>query len=242
MVGKLKLILGQIHWSLLVKASVWVLGWWFFPFWLFLILAFYLYFVPPLRSGQLFWNFFCILILSFFWRGDAFNGLLLGVLVYLLFGIKDLIFVNRKLVLEVLSIFGLFLLAFSIFQRIESWLSFKAVLGAMFLAGTFGFLFKSFKDYRELPKEISGGEDKIRVEGFMTGVVVFVVFQLAFVLIVLPVPDMYKIVLFFATIVAIWEILQKYFDGTLTKRRVLVVGSVLLVIFILLLASNIWTF
>jgi hypothetical protein len=239
---KLKLISGQIHWSLLVKTAVWVLGWWFLPFGLFLVLTFYLYFVPPLRSGQLFWPFFLILVLAFFWRGDAFMGLLLGVLVYLLFGIKDLIFVNRKFVLEVLSIFGLFLLSFAILERIENWFSLRAILGSAFLAVVFGLLFRTFKNYRELPKKVEGDDGSTKIEVFMIGVTVFIVFQLAFVLIVLPVPDMYKIALFFATIVAIWEILQKYLDGMLTKRRVLIVASVLLSIFVLLLVSNIWTF
>ena len=46
MAGKLKSISRQIHWSLLLKAAVFALAWFFVPFWLFFLIALYLYFIP----------------------------------------------------------------------------------------------------------------------------------------------------------------------------------------------------
>ena len=61
---KLKSILKQIHWSLVLKATIFAVAWFALPFWIFLLLALYLYFVPLGGSAKVVLPFFVLIFVT----------------------------------------------------------------------------------------------------------------------------------------------------------------------------------
>src|ERR1700722_12935955 len=109
MVEKLKSISKQIHWSLLARAALFALFWFFLPFWLFFLLALYLYFIPFFQERTLPVPFFILLLLTFIESPGIFFAVIFGLLFYYLLLIKNLVLIDRK------SGYELFVLAITFF-------------------------------------------------------------------------------------------------------------------------------
>jgi hypothetical protein len=107
MAAKLKSISRQIHWSLLGKATLFAVAWFVLPFWLFALVALYLYFFPLFNTWKLFWPFFALLILTYIEEpGTGVPGwiflVVFAALFYYLLLIKDLLLIDRKSAYELL--------------------------------------------------------------------------------------------------------------------------------------------
>src|ERR1700735_5015882 len=115
---KLKSISKQIHWSLLAKAAIFALGWFFLPFWLFLLLALYLYFFPFFQSRKLLGApFLGLLALTFIGPASFFMAIVFGLLFYYLLLIKDLVLIDRKAAYELFAFVLLFFFLRSFYEN-----------------------------------------------------------------------------------------------------------------------------
>jgi len=115
MAAKLKSISRQIHWSLLGRAALFALAWFFLPFWLFALIALYLYFFPLFNTWKLFWLFFALLVLAYIEESGAGSSGLVFVVIfaalfYYLLLIKDLLLIDRKSAYELLILVLVFFL------------------------------------------------------------------------------------------------------------------------------------
>lgn len=111
MAAKLKSISKQIHWSLLLRTAVFALSWFLLPFWLFLLVALYLYFVPFFNARKLFWPFFALMTLAYIEPVGVVFLVIFAAIFYYLLLIKDLLLIDRKSAYELLIlVLGFFLI------------------------------------------------------------------------------------------------------------------------------------
>ena len=100
MAEKLKLILRPIPWSLLLKAAAFGVGWLILPFWVFVVLAALLYFLPVFQVLKLLFPFVLTLILAYLVPPSLWAGLFLSALFFFILGVKDLVLIDRAAALS----------------------------------------------------------------------------------------------------------------------------------------------
>ncbi|MCR4328067.1 MAG: hypothetical protein NUV53_00940 [Patescibacteria group bacterium] len=109
MVTKLKSISNQIPWWLACRAGIAGVAWYLFPAWLFVAVACYLYGRSFFQAGRLLWLFLVMLFLSLGLGVSWWGFVIVCFLFFFLLGIKDLVFIDRKQMVEVLGVSMLFL-------------------------------------------------------------------------------------------------------------------------------------
>lgn len=240
MVEKLKLILRQIHWSLAVKALISALAWYFLPFGLFLLVAFYFYFRPFYQPMKFIVPFTAFLVLTshLFFERSLGMAILAGIFFFIILGVKDLIFVGRRHGFEVAVLFVSFLLFLVFFSRFDDWGA-SMVLWSLLVFLVFFLLLKNLTDYNDSlgSEQISRGPYGL-IYLFLS---VFILWQLSWVLFMLPLSLVYKTALLFITSFVFSELNLAYLSQRLSRRRILGNFSLLFVAFVLALASNSWT-
>jgi len=102
---KLKSNLKQIHWSLVIKATVTGLAWLFLPWGIAAALAAVFYFFPPFRAALFGGHFIAFLSVSWFFHpvGGFFLALILSATFFMMLGIKDMLFITRKDLMPILT-------------------------------------------------------------------------------------------------------------------------------------------
>lgn len=181
MATKLKSALEKIHWPLLVKSVLLTLFWWFSPAWAFLLCALYFYFSPYFQPWKVMCSFLIFLALAFLippLSGAFFyaTGVAIGIVYYLILGVKDLLLINRQFAyqtLRLILITGVLLLFFWWGQ--SSSLQFVWRLFALFVA-----LFVLHYEYFSFVLEKRSGN------AFSAALTAFLLFQIAWVLAWLP--------------------------------------------------------
>jgi hypothetical protein len=147
MAAKLKSILGQTHWSLLLRAAIFALAWYFFHggwFWLFALIALYLYFVPPFQAGRLLWPFIALLALAFIEPANVQFLIIFAAIFYYLLLIKDLLLIDRRSAYEILVFVLSFLLLRDFYRTFGGGLSGWGIWYAFLLAALLGILVSRF--------------------------------------------------------------------------------------------------
>ncbi|MBM3256956.1 MAG: hypothetical protein FJY98_01340 [Candidatus Liptonbacteria bacterium] len=139
---KLKSTLSQIPWWLACKAIFIALSWFIFPFWLFFLVANYFYWLPFFAAGVFLVPFVLTLLLSAV--GEPTGWLLAGIgsLFFLILGAKELAFIHRARVYEVLSVVLLFLGCLQIASFIQG----KDQIGLPFIYLAVAFIFFLLRD------------------------------------------------------------------------------------------------
>lgn len=85
-------------------AAVFAVTWLILPWWLFLLVALYCYFIPFFWPGKLFIPFFCLMVLTVVQSPSFLFAVIFGVIFYYILLIKDLVIVNRRFAYEILFI------------------------------------------------------------------------------------------------------------------------------------------
>ena len=239
MVEKLKSISRQIPWFLAAKALVSGLAWYFLPFGIFLVVAFYFYFRPFYQPMKFIVPFTAFLVLTspLFFEKSLGMALLAGIFFFIILGVKDLIFVGRRHGFEVAVLFVSFLLFLAFFSRFDDW-STSMVLWSLGVFFVFFLLLKNLTDYND-----SLGSERIRKEPY--GLIylffsAFVLWQLSWVLFLMPFSLVYRTALLFITSFVFSELNIAYLSQSLSKRKILRNFSLLFVVFVLALVSNRW--
>ncbi|MDO8536749.1 MAG: hypothetical protein Q7R94_00695 [bacterium] len=252
MVEKLKSILKPIHWSLVLKSAAFGASWFFLPLWAFLVLAFYFYFIPLFKPLELSPPFFLTIFFAAIEPANVWLAIFFAVIFYLILGVKDLIFINRKSSYEVLALLLLFLTFIKFFSHFDSWDGNSAFFGAFFVSLVFFLLAEGFLRYGSSPEFSSGEMDvenklplerlvKIKFAKIAAGIMAFCIYALILVLLFLPMNFLYQSALLLVVAAILFEFLIDYGQGTLVRKKLISGLSIFFVFLVIILESAQWT-
>jgi len=236
MVAKLRSILRPTHWSLLVKAIIFGVLWLFLPYPLFLIGALYLYLIPVFRPVKMALPFLGLIVLSGLVERGFFIALAIGATYYIIDGIKDLIFIRRRMSYEILVFLIMFIGSVGLYSQ-TGWLTLLGVIWSFVLSVFAILLLRELSLYGDPPIRSVAKKD-VRVVVF--GLVGFFVWQLSIVLFILPLGSMYQAAILFLTSAVLIEIAMTYLSGELTRNKLLINFTVLFIFMVFVIASNNW--
>ena len=230
MAEKLKSISRRIPWSLLLKALAFGLAWLILPKWLAMVLAVILYFRPFFSALRLLVPFAALLVVGLFLPGVWWAAFYEFVIFFLILGLKELIFIDRRGVYGLVFWLLNFMFFFQFFLRVEQAQAASAFWGSLLLALGVFLLARSFFAY----------EREEHKNNFQAGLYALLVWQLAWVLLFLPMSFFYKTGLLLLGAVTIFELLRAYGEGNLSRLRLRTVLTLFFVIGSLMLAANQW--
>jgi len=245
MAEKLKSILRRTSWSLLLKAAIFGVAWWALPFWLFLIIALYLYFIPTTGARKVSAPFFVLLLVSFLQGQSALAAIIFAAAFYFILLIKDFIIIDRRSAYEALMLVLSYLLVRSFFLNAGGSFGLRALLYSLIAAWAVSALVTSFVRNFPAPRALSTPEAMpsreersfYRVIGWMTFLLMW---QLLIVGIFLPLDFLYQSAIIFLVAAILIELVPQYIFGELSRIKVLVTGVVLFPLLVIVIASARW--
>jgi len=218
--------------GLLFKSCVFGLSWLLLPFWVFFFVAVYLYAIPFFQTSSLLAPFILTIVVSAIIPYGFLYAFFLGLLFFLLLGIKNLILVNRFESHQLMVSLLLFLIFFSMFSGFDNWQRWTVTV-ALFGAGlSFFFLFKELADYVVEHSK----QKKILIAGIGS----FLLWQFASILVFLPLNHFYQTALLFLSSVIMTDVFLEYLAGKLDRRKILNDFSIFFVLVVVILASANW--
>ena len=242
MVEKSKSILRQIHWSLVLRAAVFALAWFFFPFWLFLLIALYLYFVPLFQAKKLAVPFFVLLILTYIEAPSILFLLIFAALFYYLLLIKDLLLIDRRSAYELVVLALAFFLIRSFYEYFGAGLITGASLWYGFsVAALIGLLINGFiRGFSDGPGSESVKRDiSPRVAAWLAFLMVW---QFLILGLFLPLDFVYQSVIIVLIAVPVIDFVPEYcFGGVASRRKVLTTGMAVFALLAIVLSSAQWS-
>lgn len=238
MAVKLKSIVRPIPWFLLLKAVLFGLGWLILPFWLFATAAVFLYLVPLFQPRNLLVPFLSALVLALILPPDAGWAIFFAAVSFLIFGIKDLIFIKRFAAYEFLTLLLIFGAIFATFSGIVSWHGF-AFAGMGLIAALFVVLVSELMRYRSSDILIEGKERHSleRTAIFIFGLLLW---EVGMAVAFLPLNLFYQAAFLFLIAALMLELIGDWGTGDLSPRTLLFHFSVFFVFAVLLFASAEW--
>ena len=237
MAEKLKSISRQIHWSLLLKAAIFGLAWFFLPFWLFFLIAFYIYFVPFFQGHRFASPFAVIIILAFFEPPSIIFGFIFAALFYYLSLIKNLLLIDRKTAYEILIIILSFLLIRGFYERWGGSIGGASLWGAFFVAAILGILLDSFMRNFGGSSEVPQIEGARRISGWLS----FVLFWQALMAgLFLPLDFIYQSIVVFLVGIVIIDLIPEHFFGGVSRSKIFMTAMTTFALLVLILASAVW--
>jgi len=244
MAAKLKSILRQTPWSLVLKASAVAGAWALLPTFFFIALVLWLFFVPLFRTRAVLAPFIVFLFLAFYLEHGFLTGVVLGAIFFLLMGIKDLVFLNRAFAYHVLFYLLLIIVFLSFYARAGSSIAAAPLFGGLLLAAIYGFLadglVKVSVSRGEMSTSLNLGVDweKRKRLGLITSA--FLVWQLSLALLYIPLIAFYAAAVLFIAAVVLIELLIQYLFGETNPRKILASFLIFFVFTSLILALNNW--
>jgi hypothetical protein len=236
MAEKLKSILKRTSWSLLLKAVIFGVAWWVLPFWLFLIIALYLYFVPNAGAGKVKAPFFVLLLISLLQHQNVLAAAIFAGAFYCILLIKDLLIIDRRSAYEVLMLVLSYMLIRGFFLNtagsLGGWTLFYSVIVAYAVSALVTSFIKNFPE----------GEPSYEVRVFrrMLGWMTFLLmWQLLVVGLFLPVNFLYQAAIVFLVAIIPISFVQYIFGG-FSRTKVLASGMVIFALLVIVLASAHW--
>lgn len=242
---KLKSISRQIPWFLVVRSVFFIAGWLYLPFWLFLALSLYLYLSPIFQSLALLLPFLSLLALSALGPQNLWFATILFLTFFILLGIKELFFIDRKAAYETLILLILFASFVLFFFHFSDWTSSSALLWDFLISIAFFLLTKSMVRYLEKNgihffEGFSEREKKIKQSVFI-GITALLTWQFALIILFLSISFFYQSALLFFITAILLEVILDDMNGELTRRRLMLNLSFLFICIVFVLAASDWT-
>ncbi len=239
MAAKLGSSIKRIPWSLLLKTAAFFLFWIApIPIWLFALAAMGLYFASIFNAMRFSVVFGAILVLLAASPSHGFlSGAIGSVAFFLLLGIKDLFFVERRAAYEVLTILLLFLLSLLIASR-----NGEEALPPALAFGAFFFLLAS-----QLLREKSSQAPVTERHAppalpalLCAGVISLLLLEFGLALFRMPFAAFQRAALLFLGSAVCLIVLNNYRSGALDAQRILTLFSVFFVSAVFVLISTSW--
>ncbi len=237
MVEKLRSILKQIPWSLVLRACIFGAGWLLFPFWTFLLIALYFYLFPFFQPVKFVFHFAVLIFFMATMSPGFAAALLFSVVFYLLLGLKDFRFIDRRSTYEAALFLFVIMLASRFYFFFGVWQMTFSVFYALLFGLLFFFLSRGLWGYSAASFELAL-ENRSRVSRFTLAILLC---QLMFGIAVLPLNFLYQASIFFIVAAILIESVFDYLYGALTSRRLLVDFSILFVAIAIILGSAPWS-
>ena len=233
MAAKLKSILRQIRWPLLLKGAIFCLAWYFLPFWLFGFIALYLYFVPFSGSKNFFPAFLALFALTWIERPGIAFVVIFGALFYFLLLIKELYLIDRREAYEALVIALIFFLVRDFYRAFGALpigtpsLLFVAFLGAALIGLFAGNFMKQFAP--EVPSERAHYEKRRRQ--LAAGVVFLLALEFLMLGVFLPLDFIYQSLTIFIVLALIIDRATVYLLDAPTEPPLVMIKNPMVVVF-----------
>jgi len=241
MAAKLKSLLRQIHWSLVLRSAIFALAWFLFPFWLFFLIALYLYFTPIFQSQKLSIPFFVLVLLTYIEPQNILFLLVFVVLFYYLLLIKDLLLIDRKSAYE----FIIFVMAFFLIRSFYEHLGTGIITGTslwygFLVAAVVGLLVDGFLRVFPTATQREGFElDASRhVAAWLTFLLIW---QFLILGLFLPLDFVYQSVIIFVIAVLVIDFIPEYYFGGISRQKLLIAGTALFALLVVVLTSVQWS-
>lgn len=212
MEAKLKLISRRIPWSLLAKAGTFGIAWFMLPWWLFFLLACYLYFSPSFQSVKLLLPFVLIIVAGIFLAHTSIHAAFMAVLFFLLAGIKEFFFIRRVEAYEALLFLLFFLFFLIFFGTVGEWRRASVFLSSVALGILFFFAAKSLLNFSE-------AKIALRRKTIFLGLLSFLMWQMSWALLFLPLAFFHQAAVLFLIAVFFVEFLMDYVHGRLRWEK-----------------------
>ncbi|MBI4085390.1 MAG: hypothetical protein HY432_02725 [Candidatus Liptonbacteria bacterium] len=229
---KLKSTLNRTPWSLILKACAFGASWLLLPFWAVFLVGLYFYFTPFFQPFKLLVPFVLTLAASLYIPQGFWFAVFLGILFFLILGIKNLIFVNRYENHQMMVFLLLFVIFFGAFSHFENWQKWFISIVSPAVALSFFFLFRELCDYC-----VERDRRKINL---MAGLGAFLIWQAFIIALFLPLNYFYQTALLFLSSVILTDIFLEHLNGTLNKRKMLGDFSIFFTVTAVMLASANW--
>lgn len=235
MAAKLKSISRQIHWSLVLRAAVFALAWAWFPFWLFVLIALYLYFVPWFQAGRLAVPFFTLLLLCYLQTPGVAFAIIFAAVFYVLFLIKDLLIIDRRSAYELLVLALAFFLLRDFYAKFSEGLGGAALFCAFLAAAVLTLLLQSFMNafYNDAPASRSLKRAAVWLSFLLLS-------QALIAGLFLPVDFIYQSALVFLVAVLLVELVPEYLFAGFSRTKMLATAMTVFTLFVIVMSSARW--
>jgi len=242
MAERLKSILKKIHWSLprksvwglIVRAAAFAVAWLILPWWLFLLVALYCYFIPFFHSGKLLIPFFCLLALTVAQGPSFLSALVFGIIFYCILLIKDLLIINRRSAYEILVLAISFFLIKDFFAGYGGFNS-AAFWWAFWCAAAIGLIVNNMM--RFFADDVPG---KGNMRTMTSWLIALLSWQCILVGLFLPLNFIYQSIIVFVAVAFFSELVLGYFWNDLSREKIFATASVFFALLVILLASAPW--
>lgn len=232
---KLKSISKRIHWSLVLKAAIFAVAWFALPFWLFVLVALYLYFIPLPGSANVALPFLVLLLLSAFQGPSILFAIIFGALFYGILLIKDLFIIDRKNAYQILILILSYLLFRLFFMEAGGDFGGLSLFYSLFVAGIFSLMLSSFiTNFSDAFREARPFQRMINWISFI------VMWQILIVGLFLPLDFVYQSAIAFLLSMVLIDFLPSYIFGRLSQIKALVSSSVIFILLVIIAASARW--
>lgn len=235
MAEKLRSILKRIHWYLALKAAVFAIAWAWFPFWVFLLIALYLYLERLFQTRPLAVPFLALIILCYIQSPSATYAVIFGGVFYFILLIKNLILIDRRSAYELVVLTLTFLLVHDFYAAWNGGVAGAALAYALLAAVLFGLLVRSFIRFFRNDLVVGGGAARAAVM-LMT----LLLWQTLIAGLFLPIDFTYQTVAVFLVAVLLIDLVPQYLVGMITRAKVFTAASVVFTLFVIVLGSARW--
>jgi hypothetical protein len=244
MAEKLRSILKRTSWSLVLKAVIFGVAWWALPWWLFLLVALYLYFVPITGAYKVSVPFFVLLLITLLQGQDVISAVIFGAVFYFIILVKDLIIINRRTTHEILMLVLSYLLIRGFFLHVGGSFGWRSLLDSAVAAFAVSVLVASFiKNFSVADALVPATANSREARSFrrmLGGMVFLLMWQLLIIGLFLPLNFLYQSAVVFLLAVVLMDLVPQYIFGELSRRKALATGIVLFALLIIVLASARW--
>ncbi|MBU6500379.1 MAG: hypothetical protein KGJ89_00930 [Patescibacteria group bacterium] len=220
-----------------VKAVIFGAAWFFLPFWIFFLIALYMYFVPFFRPIKLLLPFAVLIFFSIAEPAGLPFAVLLSLVFYLILGIKDLIFIGRKSAHEILVLAIMFLTFIKFFAKFDNWGTVAGFVWMIVIAAVFFFLINEFLRFADRPDSSGGARIPPSI---IAGISAIIIWQISLVALLLPINFFYQSALVFLTATMLMELAADYSAGILIKDKVLISFSIFFSFLVVILGLAQW--
>ena len=243
MISKLK----ERLWSLrgtIIRAAIFAVAWGVLPFWLFFLIALYLFFVPPAQAGTIVVPFIVLMGLTLFTPVGFLMVVVFGLLFWYILLIKELYLIDRKVAYETLSLILIFLVFRLFYEQLGAGFAVPAsFIFAILIAAAGGFLFSSFVGLFStgIGDGPMDGARARRLRRVTAGAISFLIFEILLTGLFLPLDFIYQTAITFILTVLTLDLSSRHLmGGSLTRERVLVVSSTAFALLVIMLGSARW--
>lgn len=258
---RLRSILRRIHWSSLLKAAIFAAVWLWLPFWVFVLVAFYLYFIPWFKPGRLAFPFLALVVLAFLEAQSFPFALIFGAIFYCILLVRDLLVLDRRSVYEVIVLALAFFFLRGFYQFFNEGIGGStgsggaALFYAFLVAAVIAALLRSFlgafpEDASLTASAPEAAGEKARTAGVpRTGRRIrnaaawlsFLLFaQIGIVCLFLPLDFTYQAIAAFLVVVLFIDLVAEYIFAGLSRNKMLGVSSTVFILLAIVLSSARW--